>query len=238
MAHDDCSSLCPGLMARGHLISFEGIDGAGKSDLIERFAEMLQRHELPVVIVQDPGTTELGNAVRALLLAPEADSFSGVGETLLYTAARVDTAVRVVRPALRHRSIVIADRWLDSTIAYQYWGAGVFPGLIRQSGEIEHIEPSLTFWIDTPVSLAIARARQRDNCSDGRRRRFEKRDHAFFERVVKGYEHIHRCDPERVKRIDGSQFLEQVHAEIVRTWLDWLARLEAHRLTLDALNDE
>ena len=182
----------------GRFITFEGIDGAGKSTHIEPLAERLRKRGRHVVCTREPGGTPLAEQVRELLLHQAMD---GVAETLLVFAARRDHLERVILPALARGDTVLCDRFTDATFAYQGAGRGQDVELLRALERWVHggVQPDLTLWFDVDPALAAAR-RVKARASD----RFEAEDTAFFERVRAGYAARMHEAPARFVRIDSA----------------------------------
>ncbi len=189
------------------LITFEGLDGCGKSTQLHRLADRLQRLGYRVTIVREPGTTPLSERLRHLLLEGPTDIVP-LAELFLFNAARAQLVETVLRPTLEAGTIVLCDRFADSTTAYQGYGRGLPLELVLTCNRIAvgEIEPTLTFFLDVPVELAI----QRHGIPD----RMERAGPAFFERVRQGYWEIARREPQRVIPIDGTRSPDAIHAEI------------------------
>ena len=189
-------------------ITFEGIDGAGKSTHIDAVAQHLRRDGATVVVTREPGGTPLAEMLRERVLGSAMDALT---EVLLVFAARRDHIVQVIAPALARGESVLCDRFTDATFAYQGGGHGIS---LAWLGELEawvhrDLQPSFTLWFDIDPAIAAQRraaARSAD--------RFEARDLAFFERVRDGYRQRQAAWPKRIVRIDAQQGLEQVAAEI------------------------
>ena len=189
-------------------ISFEGIDGAGKSTHIEPLAESLRARGVPVVCTREPGGTPLAEQLRGLVLN---DAMGGVAETLLVFAARSDHIERVIAPALARGEVVLCDRFTDATFAYQGFGRGQDLGVLDA---LEHwvqagLQPDLTLWFDVAPELA-ARRRAKARSAD----RFEVEDLAFFERVRSGYLARMQAAPDRIVRIDAAADKTNVRGQI------------------------
>jgi len=204
-------------MAPGRFITFEGIDGAGKSSHIEPVAERLRSAGNKVVITREPGGTELAEALRSLVLHRPMDPLC---EVLLVFAARRDHLLRVIEPALADGHTVLCDRFTDATFAYQGGGRRFDTERLRlleqwvQQGR----QPDLTLWFDIAADAA-ARRRATARVPD----RFEQLDVAFFERVRAGYQARMDGAPHRIVRIDAGGSVADVAAQIdslldVRTW--------------------
>lgn len=189
-------------------ITFEGIDGAGKSTHIARLAERLSQGGAHLVNTREPGGTELAESLRSLFLHSGMD---GLTEALLVFAGRRDHLLKVIEPALTAGHTVICDRFTDATFAYQGFGRGMDLGVL---GTLEQWvqqgrQPDLTLWFDLPAEMAAAR-RAAARAAD----RFEQQDLDFFERVRAGYAARAAAAPLRFARIDAAQSIEQVAAQI------------------------
>ncbi|MGZ8259190.1 MAG: dTMP kinase [Caldimonas sp.] len=182
----------------GRFITFEGIDGAGKSTHIEPLAERLRMCGRHVVCSREPGGTPLAEQLRELLLHEQMD---GVAETLLVFAARRDHLERVIAPALARGDTVLCDRFTDATFAYQGAGRDQDERMLRalESWVQGGLQPDLTLWFDVDPSVAAAR-RAKARASD----RFEAEELAFFERVRAGYAARASEAPERIVRVDSA----------------------------------
>jgi dTMP kinase len=182
----------------GRFITFEGIDGAGKSTHIEPLALRLRERGGRVVCTREPGGTVLAEHLRELLLHQAMD---GVAETLLVFAARRDHIDRVIAPALARGDTVLCDRFTDATFAYQGAGRGQDERMLRMLETWIHdgLQPDLTLWFDVDPAVAAAR-RAKARASD----RFEAEDLAFFERVRGGYAARMREAPGRFVHIDSA----------------------------------
>lgn len=211
----------------GIFITFEGIDGAGKSSHMQALAHSLQARGRVVTVTREPGGTALAEQLRALVLSAPMD---GLTEALLVFAARRDHVCQVIRPALARGEVVLCDRFSDSTFAYQGGGQGLDAEILTR---LEHwvqatgtqagaplLQPDLTLWFDlAPAQAArrLAQARAPD--------RFEARGEAFFACVRQGYASRAQSAPQRFARIDASAPREQVWRQVedaVRT-RGWLA---------------
>lgn len=183
---------------RGRFITFEGIDGAGKSTHIERVAQRLRAGGATVVPTREPGGTPLAEALRELVLHRPMD---GVTEALVVFAARRDHVEQVIRPALARGETVLCDRFTDASFAYQGGGRGVDAAWLAQLERIVQggLQPDLTLWLDVPAEEA-ARRRAAARAAD----RFEQQDLTFFGRVRAAYAARCAADPARVVRIDAS----------------------------------
>ena len=196
---------------KGCFITFEGIDGAGKSSHIEPLAAWLRGRGRRVLVTREPGGTPLAERVRELVLHERMDALT---EALLVFAARRDHLQTSIWPALFEGMTVLCDRFTDATFAYQGAGRGFDLGLLERLEDIVHhgLQPDLTLWFDLPVEVAAQRraaVRQAD--------RFESENPAFFDRVQAGYAARAAAFPERFVRIDASVAPEQVWQQVVAT---------------------
>ena len=213
---------------RGVLITIEGIDGAGKSTQVERLAEVLTQRGHRVLCTREPGATALGREIRRLLLETEL-ALTPDAELMLFVADRAEHVARVIAPALAEGTIVLCDRFSDSTIAYQGYGRERDVERVRRwdAESRSGITPDLTLLLDCPVSEGARRRRRETD-------RYQALDRAFHERVRAGFLRLAAATPERVRRIDASGDLESVSAEVARVTLQWLdQRLAAERRDLD-----
>jgi len=203
------------MTARGRFITFEGIDGAGKSTQIAVVANTLRERALQVVITREPGGTAVGEALREVILHQP----MGIGtETLLMFAARAEHLERVIRPALGAGTWVLCDRFTDATYAYQSGGRGMSAERIGELEQWVHpdLQPDLTLLIDVPPDVAaqrLARARSAD--------RFEAEQVDFFARVRNAYLDRARTEPQRFIVIDGTQPAEVIGARLGELMLRW-----------------
>ena len=185
-------------------ITFEGVDGAGKSTHIAWFAEMLKQRGHDVVVTREPGGTALGEQLREILL----NQPMNIGtEALLMFAARLEHIEQVIRPGLRAGKWVISDRFSDASFAYQGGGRGLSWEKLSQLEQLVHpdLQPDLTLFFDVPVE--IARQRLANNVSLDR---FEEEQAEFFERVSAGYHKRVQEHPQRYAVIDASQNVDEV----------------------------
>lgn len=200
-------------MLRARFITFEGIEGAGKTTLAQHVAQWLQAQGVPVLLTREPGGSPMGASLRSVLLHATIDPYT---ELFLFLADRREHTLRVILPALQAGTWVLCDRYADSTLVYQGYGRGLDLALIRQLNAIATggLTPDLTVLIDLPVELALARANTPN--------RFEAESRAFHQRIREGYLQEAARAPERFLILDGqaplAQLLEQVR-QALQTWL-------------------
>jgi dTMP kinase len=210
-------------MTRGLFISFEGIDGAGKSTHIARVAELFRQAGRAVVLTREPGGTPLSEKLRELVLHEPMDALT---EALLMFAARREHLVQVIEPALARGDVVLCDRFTDATFAYQGGGRGFDWQVLAQLELIVQAlpdgalrQPELTIWFDLNPLIAaerLASARVPD--------KFESQPADFFAAVRAGYAKRQAEMPERFARIDAAQTIDAVGADVGRVVSDWLKR--------------
>ena len=193
----------------GHFVSFEGIDGAGKSSHIQALADWARARGAEVVLTREPGGTPLAERLRTLFLNEPMDALT---EALLVFAGRRDHLRTVIEPALARGALVLCDRFTDATFAYQGAGRGFDVSVLAQleSWVQEGRQPDLTLWFDVDPAVAAARraaARDAD--------RLEREDADFFARVRAGYAQRAQAASARYARLDSSQSLDAVRADAI-----------------------
>lgn len=203
----------------GRFITFEGVDGCGKSTQARLLAERLRAAGLDVLETREPGGTAIGAQLRAVLLDEDNAALTPQAELLLYLADRVQHLEETIRPALAAGRVVVCDRFHDATVAYQQHGRGLdltpFAGFI--AAEVLRPPPDLTFWLDVDVEEARRRMTGRQTAigavtGEGR---LDNAAAAFHHRVREGYRIIQRAEPGRVERIDAAGSPAQLHQRIV-----------------------
>ena len=194
----------------GRFITFEGIDGAGKSSHIGRLADWLKGRGHAVLVTREPGGTPLAEALRDIVLHQSMDAMT---EALLVFAARRDHVQQLIRPALAAGSTVLCDRFTDATFAYQGGGRSFDLAVLDQleAWVQEGLQPDLTLWFDLPPSVAAQR-RAAARAAD----RFEAEDEAFFERVRQGYERRRQAQPSRFAVLDAERTPDQVWGQVAQ----------------------
>jgi len=196
------------MMSKAKFITFEGVDGAGKSTHLAWFADALRQRGPDVLVTREPGGTPLGEQLREILL----NQPMSIGtEALLMFAARHEHIEQVIKPALRSGKWVISDRFSDASFAYQGGGRGLDWDKLGQLEQWVHpdLQPDLTLFFDVPVE--VARQRLENNASLDR---FEQEQADFFERVRAGYHQRVRQNPQRYIVIDAAQPLEKVQLQL------------------------
>lgn len=207
----------------GLFISFEGIEGTGKSTQVSMLAEYLRQKGRRVVRTMEPGGTEISMKIRELLLSLDSRGMDQLTELLLYNAARVQHIQEVIAPALSRGDIVITDRFSDSTIAYQGFARGIDLQLIDSLDKIatNKLRPAITLLLDVDVKTGLAR-----NRALSKNDRLECEDISFHEKVRTGFIQIAAREPNRVKIVDASESLEGVHRKVVTIVSEFLEEWE------------
>jgi dTMP kinase len=207
------------MAATGIFISLEGGEGAGKSTVLAAIRDALAQAGFEVVCTREPGGTDAGEAIRAVLLDPQR-GLCAEAELLLMFAARAQLVRQLVAPALARGAAVVCDRFTDASFAYQGGGRGLDMGRIA---ELERwaagCKPDLTFLLDIGVAQGLARARSRGAEPD----RIERESEAFFERVRAVYLARAAAEPARFRVIDAAQPVDAVVAQVVGALRQWLA---------------
>ncbi|MBF2026737.1 MAG: dTMP kinase [Oscillatoriales cyanobacterium C42_A2020_001] len=219
---------------RGRFVVFEGGEGGGKTTQLERsrqwlvesgWLERLQAkgYVRDLVVTREPGGTEVGRAIRQLLLNHSSqEAIQDRAELLLYAADRAQHVEGFLRPQLEAGALILCDRYTDSTVAYQGYGRGLDLTLINQLNQIASggLESDLTFWLDLPCELGLARTQQR-----GTSDRIEQADLTFHQQVQKGFAQLAQQHPQRIVRIDASQpkdlVTQHIQAALIQSLTRW-----------------
>ena len=207
--------------ARGKFVTFEGLDGAGKSTQLERLARKLHADGLSVVVTREPGGTEAGDKIRRLLLDTETSGLTPMAELALMFASRAQHIAEVILPGVEAGQTVLSDRFIDSSEAYQGGGRklGSQPVLELHRILCGDLKPDLTILMDSDVDASVERARRRNRVRSSSQispeGRFERENRAFFTRVRHAYLEIARREPERVAVVDARGTPDETHTKIL-----------------------
>lgn len=205
------------LKKKGIFVTFEGLDGCGKSTQLARLKTALEKAGKTVITTREPGGTAVGERVREVLLNSRTKGLSPLAELALMFASRAQQIAQVIKPNVAAGKVVLCDRFTDSSEAYQGFGRALGSEKILGLHKIlcGNLQPDITFLLMSDVST-VERARRRNSRkSAADEGRFEQEANAFFQRVRKGYQAIARRDSKRVVSIDASQSIAQVHAQVV-----------------------
>lgn len=204
-------------LKRSAFITFEGSEGSGKSTQIRLLTKYLIKRGYPVVCLREPGGTLIGEKIRKILLDPKNDQMAPITELLLYMASRAQIVKEKISPYLKEPKIIICDRFLDSTLAYQGHGGKVDIGLIKRLAKFVcgEITPDLTFFLDIETKEGLGRAGKKKD-------RIEEKSVSYHQRVRKGYLGLAREEPRRIKVIrikaDKNSVQKKIR-EIIERWL-------------------
>ena len=214
---------------RGKFITFEGLDGCGKSTQMERLLKVLQEENLDVITTREPGGTAIGDRIRAVVLDSRTRGLAPLAEVALMFASRAQQIEENILPALERGTWVLCDRFTDSSEAYQGGGRGLGSEAILTLHRVlcGDLQPDLTILMDSDVSASVNRARRRNQQqktkeSAADENRFETESRAFFTRVREKYLEIAAREPHRVALIDARPIADRTHARIVQTVRDRL----------------
>ena len=202
-----------------YFITFEGIEGSGKSTQVGLLQKYLAENGKDVLLLREPGGTIIGEQVRSILLNTEKGAgMDPVTELLLYEACRTEIVNKLIKPALDSGQVVICDRFTDSTLSYQGYARGLDKNFIRSLNDKASmgIKPDITFLIDLPVEEGLKRAGVRSEGLEAGKKedRFEQEGAIFHEKVRGGFLEIARNNPARVKVVDGKQEISAIHSDI------------------------
>jgi len=195
-------------------ITFEGIDGCGKSTQLNLLKEYLIENKFEVITTREPGGTELSEQIRSILLGVN-NVINPLTELLLFEAARTHLVDTVIKPALNKNIIVLSDRFFDSTVAYQGYGRGLCIEQINYLNNlaVNGVIPNLTFFLDIPIETSFERRHKKEFD------RMENMDYNFFQNVINGFRKIAKLAPKRIVTIDASQTKENTFKQITAEWL-------------------
>jgi dTMP kinase len=208
---------------RGKFITFEGLDGCGKSTQLNRLADVLRSQRLQVITARQPGGTPIGEQIRSLVLNSRTHGLAPLSELALMFAARAQLIKEVIEPALCNGKFVLVDRFTDSSEAYQGGGRELGSEAVLDVHRVicGGLNPDMTVLMDSEVSASVARARRRNQRAtaegggDADENRFELENRKFFERVHDTYMKIAKREPRRVFLVDARRQPDVVHGEIV-----------------------
>jgi dTMP kinase len=209
--------------ARGKFITFEGLDGCGKSTQLNKLADVLRASGIEVVTTREPGGTPIGERVRAVLLDSRTQGLDSMTELALMFASRAQQIAEVILPNVEAGRWVLCDRYTDSSEAYQGGGRQLGSEAILDLHRVvcRGLQPDMTVLMDSDVAASVARARRRNAQAKGEaeegpdENRFEQESRAFFARVHEAYDRIAAREPERVFKVDARRKMDVVHHDIV-----------------------
>ncbi|KMQ52885.1 Thymidylate kinase [Chitinispirillum alkaliphilum] len=194
-------------MSRGKFIAFEGIDGCGKSTQISRVAKLLLDSGVKPVLTREPGGTQIGEAIRSLLIDPRYEEMSDTAELLLYLASRAQHVKEKIAPALGEGRVVLCDRFQAATFSYQGYGRGISLDLLDQLNRFSTggVKPDLTFVLDISVECSMHRLAAMNKSKD----RLESSSVQFFQKIRQGYKAQAQADP-GIVLLDGERDIDEL----------------------------
>jgi dTMP kinase len=219
-------------MPQGFFVTFEGLDGSGKSTQLRLLKEWLEEQGKPVTATRQPGGTAAGDGIRALLLDPRTQNLAPLAELGLMFSDRAQSIAQVIQPALERGHIVLCDRFTDSTEAYQGGGRELGSKIVLDlhASICQGLTPDLTLLLLPDLDLSLDRARRRNRrmarSKGSDENRFESEDQAFYTRVLAKYREIAAREPARMAVIDGDASISEVHRKITQVVETRLARRE------------
>jgi dTMP kinase len=213
-------------------ITFEGVEGSGKTTQIQRLKKYLTQKGIPCKVTREPGGSSIGEKIRKILLNPDHREMTPTSELLLYEAARAQHVKEIINPFLKKGGVVLCDRFTDATVAYQGYGRMIDQKWVQRLNRLssQGIRPDVTFLLDCPSDIGLKRAFQRNRMlKQEKEERFEREEIQFHRRVRKGYLDIAKREPHRVKLIDTREGEKKVF-EKIRKIIDNLIEVKGSRI--------
>lgn len=207
----------------GTFITVEGPDGAGKTTQLQLLADRLTAEGYDIVMTREPGGTRIGNEIRSLILNPDFQEMDEMTEILLYAASRAQHVNELIRPALAAGKVVLCDRFIDASIAYQGYGLGYSIEQVRSINQqaTNHLTPDRTYLFNLSVSDSKQRMMDR-----GALDRIEQRDDVFRQRVYEGFLKLAEQESERIQLVDANQSIEALQTTLCQDVLTYLKKRE------------
>ncbi|MFP4013021.1 MAG: dTMP kinase [Chitinispirillaceae bacterium] len=199
-------------MSKGLFITFEGIDGCGKSTQLSRVADMLRGRGVTCVVTREPGGTPISEKIREILISPENSEMYSETELFLYLAARAQHVRQTIQPALKRGEVVLCDRFQEATFAYQGFGRGLDLDFLKNVNRFvtQGLDPDCTFIFDISVELSRERLGRMGKAQD----RLEGAGDDFFSRIREGYRAAAKAHQEKIVLLDGSRVVESLTEEV------------------------
>ena len=203
-------------MKQGLFVSFEGIEGCGKTTQIALLSEYLKKHSIPHTITREPGETAVGEGIRKILLNSETIHLTSASELLLFYASRSQNIQEKIRPALERNEMVICDRYYHASMAYQGYGRGIPLDFIYKLTDLvcQPFRPDMTFLLDIDPEVGLSRARARNHGRSENEGRFEEETLEFYNKVRDGYLEL-ASEDERIQLIYADRPIDAVHRHIL-----------------------
>ena len=210
-------------MRRGKFITFEGLDGSGKTTQLEMLADRLRRSGVSLTVATEPGGTRIGAKIREVLLSSKTQNLAAQAELLLYFASRAQNVAEVIQPALAAGQLVLCDRFTDSSLAYQGFGRQLGRRAVMDMDRVacRGLRPDHTILIEISPGSGVGRALRRNRTAVRDEGRIEKEGTAFFRRVYRAYRQLARQEPKRVHVVDGNRSIQEIHEDIWALTASW-----------------
>jgi dTMP kinase len=206
-------------MKHGRFVSFEGIEGCGKTTQIALLSEVLTQRKIPHSVTREPGGTAVGEGIRRILLHSETIHLTAAAELLLFYASRSQNILEKIEPSLAQGEVVICDRFYHASMAYQGYGRGIPIDFIEKLTELVcgSRRPEITILLDIEPEIGLTRARTRNSKRSEDEGRFEMEDVRFYTRIRNGYLELAAREPQRIQIINADRSIEEVHRSILQT---------------------
>jgi dTMP kinase len=206
-------------MKHGRFVSFEGIEGCGKTTQIALLSEVLTQRKIPHSVTREPGGTAVGEGIRKILLHSETIHLTAAAELLLFYASRSQNILEKIEPSLAQGEVVICDRFYHASMAYQGYGRGIPIDFIEKLTELVcgSRRPEITILLDIEPEIGLTRARTRNSKRSEDEGRFEMEDVRFYTRIRNGYLELAAREPQRIQIINADRSIEEVHRSILQT---------------------
>ena len=206
-------------MKHGQFVSFEGIEGCGKTTQIALLSQVLTRKDIPHSVTREPGGTAVGEGIRRILLHSETIHLTAAAELLLFYASRSQNILEKIEPALARGEVVICDRFYHASMAYQGYGRGIPIDFIEKLTDLVcgSWRPEITILLDIEPEVGLARARARNSARAEDEGRFEMEDVQFYTKIRNGYLELAARESRRIRVIPANRSIEQVHRDILQT---------------------
>ncbi len=220
-------------MAKGILITFEGGEGSGKTTLCEKMVEHLEKKGRGVIRLHEPGGTKLGDEIKKMLLEDRGYELTPKSELFLFLASRAQLVEEVIRPAVSAGKIVLCDRYIDSTVAYQAYGRGIEEDIAKKLNKfaVGSLEPDLTIVLDVETPIGLKRAKERGKTSGKDIDRIEKAQLGFHQRVRQGYLSLVRAEPSRIKMVNGEDDIKKIERAVKRHIDGFISKVDIEEKT-------
>jgi dTMP kinase len=204
-------------MKQGRFVSFEGIEGCGKTTQIALLSDYLSKRSFPHTITREPGGTAVGDGIRKIVLNSETIHLTAAAELLLFYASRSQNIAEKIKPALDRGEMVICDRFYHASMAYQGYGRGIPIDFIERLTDLvcDQFRPELTILLDIDPAVGLHRARARNHRQAADEGRFEAEDLEFYTKIRNGYLDLAARDP-RIRIIEADRPIEVVHQDILK----------------------